>query len=79
MEEELRQGHVSDVARVYEGRVQGRMVALANPERESKRKKERREAKAKRRMYGARARAGVMGLREARETGVWKVREGGLR
>ena len=59
----------------YASRVQGRQILLENPARESKAKKERDEKRAQRAAERAHKAAGVVGKKESRKRGLWKLQK----
>lgn len=63
----------SDPAQIYTSRVQGRQILLDNPLRESRTKQERAARKARNSASKARAQAGVIGKKEAKQKGLWKL------
>ncbi|EGN99323.1 hypothetical protein SERLA73DRAFT_18372, partial [Serpula lacrymans var. lacrymans S7.3] len=65
----------SDPAGIYTNRIKGRQVLLENPVRESRAKKERDEKKSRRLASKKRRDNGVVGKREAKEKGLWKLEE----
>lgn len=63
----------SDPTQLYANRVQGRQILLQNPVRDSRAKKEREASRARRVTDKARSAAGVLGQKQAREKGLWKL------
>lgn len=63
----------SDPAQIYTSRVQGRQILLDNPLRDSRTKQERAARKARNSASKARAQAGVIGKKEAKQKGLWKL------
>ncbi|KAL4269223.1 Ribonuclease P protein subunit [Pleurotus pulmonarius] len=64
----------TDPATTYEQRVKNRQLLLENPVRDSRAKKERLEKKAKKKAEKERV-AGVLGKKDARLKGVWRLDE----
>ena len=65
----------TDPAGTYASRVRGRQILLENPARESRAKKERNEKRIKQRAEKEWQKLRVMGKREAKERGVWRLDE----
>ncbi|KAK7040751.1 RNase P/RNase MRP complex subunit [Paramarasmius palmivorus] len=65
----------SDPAEIYASRIHGRKILLENPVRESRTKKEREEKRKRRIADKEKKKLGVIGRREAKERGVWKLDE----
>ncbi|EEB87077.1 hypothetical protein MPER_15733, partial [Moniliophthora perniciosa FA553] len=63
----------SDPAEIYASRVHGRKILLENPARESRTKREREEKRKRRIADKAKKRLGIIGRREAKEKGAWKL------
>ncbi len=60
---------------MYNTRVKGRQILLANPARDSRMKKELEEKRAQRKRERDRKKFGVMAKEEARERGLWRLHE----
>jgi len=65
----------SDPMGMYNTRVKGRQILLANPARDSRMKKELEEKRAQKKRERDRKKFGVMAKLEARERGLWRLHE----
>lgn len=63
----------SDPGGVYANRVQGRQILLENPVRDSQKKKDNDDKQMKIRQMRKRKKLNLIGKREAKEKGVWKL------
>lgn len=63
----------SDPGSVYANRVQGRQILLENPVRDARKQKEEEDKRQKIRELKKRKKLKVIGKREAKEKGVWKL------
>ncbi|RDB21834.1 Ribonuclease P protein subunit p29 [Hypsizygus marmoreus] len=63
----------SDPAGMYASRVQGRQMLLENPARESRAKKQLDQKRARQNADKEKSKKGIIGKREAKEKGVWRM------